>query len=198
MRIIPKRTKVRMELFQGVELMDVLIGSIGVGICAALLVSNLPGKWFMLIAVLVIVAALIVPIDDDKGYLLLYNVIRYFARYRRFYKKGHSPQELKAKSAPDSGKAKKFRKTPAPLFSVEDITPFTAIEGSFICYGDSYSATVLRIEPVEFRFFSESRQNSTIDRCLGAILRTCTQEEVINMVKLDQPILYDDLSRMSS
>ncbi len=191
MRIIPKRTKVRMELFQGVELMDVLIGSVGVGICAALLVSNLPGKWFMLVAVLMIVVALIVPLDDDKGYLLLYNVVRYFARYRHFYKRGYSPQEMKAKSAAGADKDKKTKKVSGPLFSVEDITPFTAIEGPFIRYGDAYSATVLRIEPVEFRFFSESRQNSTIDRCLGSILRTCTQDEVIDMVKLDQPVLYD-------
>ncbi len=188
MRIIPKRTKVRMELFKGVELMDVLVASIGIGICAALLVSNLPGRWFMLVGVLVVVAALVVPIDDDKGYLLLYNVIRYLARYRHFYKRGHSPQEQKAAAAGKNGKAKAAK---APLFSVEDITPFTGIEGDFIQYGGAYSAVVLRIEPVEFRFFSESRQNSVIDRCLGAVLRTCTQDEVINMVKLDQPVVYD-------
>ena len=42
MRIIPKRTKVRMELFKGIELVDVLVAGAGMGLSASFLVSNLP------------------------------------------------------------------------------------------------------------------------------------------------------------
>ena len=45
---------------------------------------------------------------------------------------------------------------------------------------------------MEFRFYSENRQNSVIDRCLGAILRTSAADEVISMVKLDRPVIYDE------
>ena len=76
--------------------------------------------------------------------------------------------------------------------SLEDITPFTGIDGAFIAYGSSYSAVVMSVPSVEVRFYSESRQNSVIDRCLGAILRTAASDEVICMVKLDRPVIYDD------
>ena len=50
----------------------------------------------------------------------------------------------------------------------------------------------MSIPSVEFRFYSENRQNSVIDRCLGAILRTSAADEVISMVKLDRPVIYDE------
>lgn len=175
MRIIPKRTKVRMELFKGIELLDVLVASVGMGISAALLVSNLPAKGILMIVVVMITAALVFPLDDDKGYMFLYYVIKHFARPKKFTKV-----------------AAKNKKGKSMGFTVEDITPFTGIDGEFIQYGKAYSAVVLRIPSVEFRFYSENRQNSVIERCLGAILRTAVIDEVINMVKLDQPNLYDD------
>ena len=76
--------------------------------------------------------------------------------------------------------------------SLEDITPFTEIDGSFITRYLRVSAVVMSIPSVEFRFYSESRQNSVIDRCFGSILRTAASDEVISMVKLDRPVIYDD------
>lgn len=188
MRIIPKKTKVRMELFKGVEVMDVLVGSIGLSICASLIVSNFPGKWIIALAVAFITVGLVFPIDDDKGYILLFNTIKYGARDKKFHKK-ESPAEKEAKE----GDGKKKKKSSS--FSVEDITPFTGIDGEFILYDKAYSAVVLKIPSVEFRFYTENRQNSVIDRCVGSILRTAAMDEVINMVKLDQPVLYDDFIR---
>ncbi|MDO4265436.1 MAG: ATP-binding protein [Eubacteriales bacterium] len=204
MRIIPKRTKVRMELFKGIELMDVLVGSLGAGVAVSLLVSNLPGHLYLMVLVLLITVALIVPIDDDKGYQLLFHVLKYAARPRIFYKKrtlenkaaeSTETQTEKDKDK-DKGKEKKAKKkkaaVPGMLFTVEDITPFTEIDGDFIQYGKSYSAVVMRIPSVEFRFYNESRQNSLIDRCLASILRMAVQGETISMVKLDQPEIYDE------
>ena len=42
MRVIPKKTKVRMELFRGIELPDVLIGAVGLALTVSLFVSNVP------------------------------------------------------------------------------------------------------------------------------------------------------------
>ncbi len=172
MRIIPKRTKVRMELFKGIELMDVLVGSMGMGLAVSILVSNLPGRLMLMMAVILITVALIFPLDDDKGYQLLFYVVKYFARGRVF----HRRDQTKSSSA----------------FSVEDITPFTDIDGEFIRYLNGHSAVVMRVPSVEFRFYSESRQNSMIDRCFGAVLRTAAADETICLVKLDQPLLFDD------
>ena len=204
MRIIPKRTKVRMELFKGIELVDVLVAGAGMGISASFLVSNLPGNLVLSVIALLITVGLVVPIEDDKGYILLFNVLKYLGRYRVFYKRS-ALQEKKEQAQEQAeeqaaGRKKKLslgsgkRKGPAglPGISLEDITPFTGIDGNYIVYGSSYSAVVMSIPSVEFRFYSENRQNSVIDRCLGAILRTSAADEVISMVKLDRPVIYDE------
>ena len=87
MRIIPKRTKVRMELFKGIELVDVLVAGAGMGLSASFLVSNLPAHLALSIVTLIITVGLVVPIEDDKGYILIYNVLKYAGRYKIFYKR---------------------------------------------------------------------------------------------------------------
>lgn len=197
MRIIPKRTKVRMELFKGIEVVDVLVAAAGLGISASFLGANLPGHMTAALITFVITVGLVVPIEDDKGYLFLYYVLKYLGRIRVFYKRGKQKEEQQKQE--DEGKkktagaCKESKKTSSrSLVSVEDITPFTGISGEFIEYGKSYSAVVVSISPVEFRFYNEHRQNSIIDRCFGAVLRTCAHDETINLVKLDRPVIYDE------
>jgi len=168
-----------MELFKGVELVDVLVGGVGLGVSSSLLASNLPGHLYLAVLVLVVTVGLVVAVDDDKGYQIVYHVMKYLGRLKVFYKRT-------AESDTEGRKKKK------PLFSLEDVTPFTGIEGEFIEYGSSYSAVVMSVSPVEFRFYNENRQNGVIDRCFGAILRTCAPDETISMVKLDRPVIYDD------
>ena len=71
MRVIPKRTKVRLELFKGIEVVDVLVGAAGVGLAISLMFSNLPGKYIVMVIVLLLTVSMVVPIDDDKGFLFL-------------------------------------------------------------------------------------------------------------------------------
>ncbi|MBQ3789908.1 MAG: DUF87 domain-containing protein [Lachnospiraceae bacterium] len=175
MRVIPKKTNVRMELFPGLELVDVLVGAGGAAITVLFALSNLPGHFIIAIIIAVLTAALIVPIDDDKGYLMILYFMRYLGRPRTFTKKG------------DKGEAK------GNSLAVEDITPFTGINGKFIEYGQDYFATVVEIPSVEFRFYTELRQNTLIDRVFGGILRMAAENEQILLVKLDRPLIFDDM-----
>lgn len=83
MRIIPKETKVRIEFFKGVELLDVIVGAVGVSLAVSVFVSNLPYKAWLIMGILVVFSALIIPIDEDKGYMMLYNGVKHLARPRR-------------------------------------------------------------------------------------------------------------------
>ena len=175
MRVIPKKTNVRLELFPGLEVVDVIVGAIGACLTVMLLMANIPGHVIMAIVIAAITAGLIVPLDDDKGYLMIIYFLRYLGRPKKFTKRGQGKEPGKND----------------PL-SIEDITSFTGIEGNFIQYGDSYSATVVNIPSVEFRFYTEIRQNSMIDRVFGGILRTAAIDEQILLVKLDRPLMFDD------
>ena len=171
MRVIPKKTKVRMELFRGIELPDVLIGAVGLALTVSLFVSNVPFAGLCASIVAVITTMLIIPIEDDKGYLMFYYILRYLSRQRVFFSKS---SDIKKR------------------FSVEDITSFTGVNEEFIEYGNKYAGMVIEIPSVEFKFYSENAQNSLIDYCFGTVLRTATMGEVINLVKLDRPVIYDD------
>ncbi len=196
MRVIPKRTKVRMELFRGVEVMDVIVGASGILITLSFIVSNLPARFIFAGIMMLLTVCLVFPLGDDKGYLLVLYALRYLGRPRHFYKRGtgEEKEEKTDKSgAEKDGKVKKAKKRPVKQgLSVEDITPFTAIDGNFIEFGGKYSAVVVNIPSVEFRFYTEFRQDNLIDRVFGGILRTAAEDEIINLVKLDRPVIYDE------
>ncbi len=172
MRIIPKKTKVTTELFKGISVLDVIVGMFGAMICVALFTSNIPYKGWIAIGVVTIFVFLLMPIDDEKVYMLLFHMLQHLAR----------PTTV-------SGKGKKEK--PSSV-NVNDITPFTGIEEQYISYNGEYYATVIEVPSIEFRFFSEMRQNSIIDRHLGSVIRTITGDQTGALVKIDRPVIYDE------
>ncbi len=174
MRVIPKKTNVRLELFPGLEVVDVIFGAAGAALTVMLLMANIPGHFVMAVIVAAITAGLVLPLDDDKGYLMLIYFLRYLGR----------PKSFKKKSASKSSR-----------LTVEDITAFTGVDGNYIEYGGDYYATVVNIPSVEFRFYTENRQNNMIDRVFGSVLRTAVDGEQILLVKLDRPLIYDECIR---
>lgn len=169
MRIIPKKTKVETELFKGVSIADIIVGLFGALICVAIVTSNLPYRWWIAIGVLVLFVFLLLPVDDEKVYMLFLHWLRYMA-------------------IPHSAGGKKG-------VSVPDITPFTGIDDKYISYNKEYYAAVIEIPSVEFRFMSEMRQNSLIDNTFGSIIRTITQDQMGALVKIDRPVIYDEYVR---
>ena len=169
MRIIPKKTKVSMEFFKGVEIPDVLVGILGVAIVISVVFSNLPNRMIIACGVAVLFGASVIPIDDEKGYMMLYNLLKYFARSRNYEEVSKKKGEL----------------------TVKDITPFTGIDGNFIEYGGEYYGIAVSIPDIEFKFYTLSKQNQIIDQVYGSILRTISGTETAALVKIDRPILFD-------
>ncbi|MEY8394628.1 DUF87 domain-containing protein [Lachnospiraceae bacterium 45-P1] len=169
MRVIPKKTKVAMEFFKGVEVPDVFVGIIGITIVISVVFSNLPFRLYIGAAIAVLFGASVVPVEGEKAYMMLYNFLKYLARYRLFQK------EPAKKGTP----------------KVKDITPFTGIDGSFIEYAGEYYGVAVSIPDVEFKFYTLQRQNQMIDQIFGSVLRTISGTETAALVKVDRPVLYD-------
>lgn len=169
MRVIPKKTKVAMEFFKGVEVPDVFVGIIGITIVISVVFSNLPFRLYIGAAIAVLFGASVVPVEGEKAYMMLYNFLKYLARYRLFQK------EPAKKGIP----------------KVKDITPFTGIDGSFIEYDGEYYGVAVNIPDVEFKFYTLQRQNQMIDQIFGSVLRTISGTETAALVKIDRPVLYD-------
>lgn len=169
MRIIPKKTKVAMEFFKGVEVPDVLVGVVGVSIVLSVVFSNLPNRMIIAAAIAVLFGASVVPMDGEKGYMMIYNLLKYLARYRVF----------------------KVESTKKGQPTVRDITPFTGVDGNFIEYGGEYYGIAVNIPDIEFKFYTLGKQNQMIDQVFGSVLRTISGTETAALVKVDQPMLYD-------
>lgn len=169
MRIIPKKTRVSMEFFKGIELFDILIAGIGVTMTLSILLSNLPFRWMIALIVFILFSVAIIPVEDEKAYRSAYYAVKYLMSYKVFKKKPVKKGEI-----PVSG-----------------ITPFTGVSGQFIEYGSAYFGLVVEIPSIEFRFLTPSRQNQLIDQVYGAVLRTVSDSETAAMVKIDRPVPYD-------
>ncbi|MCD8091179.1 MAG: hypothetical protein LUD81_11280 [Clostridiales bacterium] len=80
MRIIPKKTRVSLELFKGVSIADFCVAAVGVILAVLVVCSNLPFKLYTLAAILIIFVGLLISIDEDKNYVFLAHIIKHYAR----------------------------------------------------------------------------------------------------------------------
>ena len=315
MRLIPGKTKVQIELFKGVSLWDVLIGGVALAMLLLVLLSSLPFKLAICIAIFVIAAMLLVRLDTEPNYIMVLNIIKHLAYSRRFEKvyddemilkksdgtareefledykekneeRGDVPELIDMESAEEpeeemqSGKdvarsartkrsaAKNGKKTGKAVTQktnadagakldkvfdkkeqkrlekelikeedkilksktateeekdavwlaraqrsaarkeakkqekldqaenadygfMETAMAFTGIKDDLIEYGGKYYGTVIEIDPVEFRFFSNHRRNNSIEMGVGRVLRSIHIGFAANIVKLERPIIYD-------
>ena len=352
MRLIPGKTKVKIELFKHITIADIIVGLLGFVVVTICAISSLPGRWIIASVVAAIFALLLFRLDDEPIYIFLWDMLKYFSYPRRFVRiyddqaiknisngsrqrilddffddtsepgtataqvtdeggeeetsadnetleteqfssvetdsndyadedalvgpadgesfneideetyeesdeessdlrlqeseqdedesvadildrqdqekleaKENKRQEkeekkrlkqlikeenkiLKSKTATPEEKdavwaaraersaAKKKSKAEnkeedATFEEMSDFIAFTGIDDGFIEYAGKYYGSVIEIDPIEFRFFSEHRRNNSIESCLGKILRGLMGDYGANIVKIQRPIIYD-------
>ena len=191
MRIIPKKTKVRLEFFKGIGVVDLIVALIGLAVIGAIFMSDLPGHRVVAVILLIILVGMIVPIDDDKGYLMVYNAFLYLARYKNYERENRIDSDTKKGEEGIKGIVDRIIGKNQKKPDVFDITPFTGVEDEFIEYGGEYFGLAVEIPSVEFRFFTEARQDSVIDRSYGSVLRSVMGSDSAMMIKLERPVIYD-------
>ena len=101
-------------------------------------------------------------------------------------------ERQKARSEASARRMAEYKERTADRETMSEIIAFTGIQDGYIEYlGGQYYGAVLMIDPVEFRFFSEHRRTNSIENCLGRVLRSLHAGYAANIVKLEQPIMYD-------
>ena len=84
MRIIPGNTKVQIEIFKGVTLMDLLVGAIAAIMLALLVVSTLPYKFVFVVVHLLISVLLLARVDKEPLYMYIIHILGHFGFGCRF------------------------------------------------------------------------------------------------------------------
>ena len=153
-RMIPEKTKVRVEIFRGVSVGDLIVGGIGIGFLVLIAISNLPYKVAFFIGVVAIAALLLVRMDGVPNYKYFGHILSFFSYKRKFVRactdqelvalsEGEQEEETPKKKGGKQQNLKGSGKTLAGV-SMDDIIPFTGISDDQIEYlhGQYYGAVV--------------------------------------------------------
>ena len=94
MRIIPGNTKVKIEIFKGISLWDMLVGAIAAIMLALIVMSTLPFKMVFVVVHLFITALLLVRFDNEPNYMFIVHMLRHFG-FGRFFKRERDDESLR-------------------------------------------------------------------------------------------------------
>ncbi len=170
MRIIPKKTKVKVEFYRNFSLTDILIvlGGMAVELLLFFTYQDFGMVTVGLMAmVLGVTICLFLPVDGEKMYFLLVNLVRYAVTNKKFTKGDPNPQR-----------------------DISNICPLQNISEDLLDFGTYYGG-VLEISPKEFRLLSLYKQDELIDKVFASILKNVTGKTTASIVKLDRPVLMD-------
>lgn len=171
MRVIPRKTKVKMEFIRGITLGDIILALIGVAVAIALFTSNFAnnlGIWIGIAWITIIVSMYFKVADDTRLYYTLGYILRFFAQRKKYSK----------------GNEKGFTK-------ISEIIPFNGInQDRFIDFGEYY-AQVIEIFPIEFGLLNEYKQNMLVETFANA-LRRLANEQMASIVKINKAMILDD------
>ena len=84
MRLIPGKTKVKVELFKGVTIGDIIVVAIGAALVVLFAISSLPWKLGICIALAFLTFFLVLRLDDEANYLFVLKMLRYLVLPKRF------------------------------------------------------------------------------------------------------------------
>ncbi len=171
-RIIPRKTKVKLEFVKGVTGIDLLIGLVAIAVLIVLAASNFPGHiWIALVWAILAISLFFKIADSDRFYVTISHLARFSMQKKKYEKK------------PKKGKA-----------NIKDIIPFESIyQDRCISFGNYY-AEVLEVKPILFDLLNEYSQNNVIDVGFGNALRRLDENQVCEIVKINKAMVLDNYS----
>lgn len=171
-RIIPRRTKVKLEFIRGFTAFDLVLAVIAVVVLIVLAASNFPGHiWIAMVWAILAISLFFKVADSDRFYVTLAHLARF------------SMQKKKYEKSPKKGKP-----------NIKSIIPFESIyQDRCISYGNYY-AEVLEVKPILFDLLNEYSQNNVIDIGFGNALRRLDDNQVCELVKINKAMVLDNYS----
>ncbi len=172
-RIIPRKTKVKLEFIRGFTGLDLILAVIGVAIAVILFASNFPGHFWIAGAFVIIYLSMFIKIsDDERMYVTLAHLFRFAAQKKKF-------------SVNNGAKGKNKKSDIGEMVPFEDI-----FQDRFINFG-SYFGQVIEIKPVLFGLLTEYTQDNVIESFANA-LRRLSPEQTCSIIKLNLAMVLDN------
>lgn len=167
-RIIPKNSKVKFALFKRFTMLDLMIACIMFAIALLIFFSEFENRLIWVAVYIAVCVTMFIGDEEDKTYL----EIAYLARYltsRRTYTKD------------------KIRGTTSELI------PFKNILDEGVIEYDGYYGGLIEVGSIDFGLLDEEEQDRRI-AAFARVLNGLSQSSVIQLIKVDRPIKYDEVS----
>lgn len=178
-RIIPKKTKVRVQFYKNLTMKDALLILAGVVVVGLTLLSGLGIKYILALVFALIFVILFVQVSPETR---VYQSIGHFFKFvfanKKYLKKSENKNQNIKIMVPFDGVVTE-RERDGNSFS----------EYSFIDYKE-YFGIVIEIQPVQFYMLTEQRQNQFINAIDNA-LKTLPTGQTISIVKIEKPMVLD-------
>lgn len=172
-RIIPRKTKVKLEFIRGITGLDLILAVFGVAIAVILFASNFPGHFWIAGVFTILYASMFIKIaDDERMYVTIAYLFRFAAQKKKF-------------SIDGEGKNKNKKSDIGEMIPFEDV-----YQDRFINFG-SYYGQVIEIKPVLFGLLTEYTQDNVIESFANA-LRRLTPEQTCSIIKLNLAMVLDN------
>src|SRR5574344_2913789 len=168
MRIIPRNTKVKLQFYKGIGIYDVIIGIVALAFIALAATSNLPNKYIIALAILMISAPMFIPIGEIK----LYQAIAYGVSF--------------------AVAKKSFSKSKKGNSHISNVIPYAKVENDLIYGKDGTYTEVIQVTTIEFNMLSANKQNYLIDGALSSTLKNVGIFQEYDLIKLEKPVIFDD------
>ncbi|MBR2107567.1 MAG: hypothetical protein IJ937_09895, partial [Treponema sp.] len=168
-RLIPRKTKVKLEFLKGITVLDLILAAVGVAGFIVLILANQIPFSIALVFAIVWVSLFFKVSEDERFYTTIVYLFRFFAQKKKF-----------------SANKKNGKKS-----EIDEIIPFEKIQqGRFIDFG-GYYAQVVEVTPVFFGLLNEYTQDAVIESFANAI-RRLTPDQTCSIMKLNRAMVLDN------
>lgn len=93
MRLIPGKTKVKIELFRGITFGDIIVAVVTLALVSLIFMSTIPGNIYIAAGILAVGGLMLLRMDGKPIYVMLLGLLRFMA-YPKLFKRGISDKEL--------------------------------------------------------------------------------------------------------
>ena len=177
-RYVPKNHNVSIELLYGLNLLDLLVATVAVLVIFSIMLSNFSHKLYICAILGFVLVILMAKIDDDRGYVVLFNLFLYSISCKHF-----------VKNVLDTGK-RKSKKRRSKL--IDNLMPISKITDDYVYLKNGYKVSIIKIVPFFFKYLTEERKEYYIEQVYGKAIRLVNIDQKIQIIKLDEAKRFDE------
>ena len=169
MRYIPRKSKIKTEIYNNFGITDLIIAIIGIGLAVLLFTSTLPYRIYISISFVSLWVCLFIPMGDGlKLYNAIFLMFLFMAYKKRYYAKPKKPQD-----------------------DIKRIIPFDGVSTDKFISFNGYYGMVIELMPTSFFLLTEQKQDMAIASLSQALQRLQSNQKA-SIIKTRKPMILDE------